>query len=472
MTSNNEQQTFEWILAPGLRKSFDKFIKLYETVFKKPRNKKLLIVHGDPGVGKSLFTHVFETLYRRDRPNVKGHDVKRVNVSALTENLLLSELFGHVQGAFTGADRTKRGLVESAKLLVLEEIGELPKYVQAKLLTFAETGIYYPVGSEHEKRAKDIQIIATTNVEISEKNVRQDFIDRSYLFRVPALHERRGDVLYLLAHLYPDLLKMLVPWQVLAVLTYHWPGNMRELEKFGTMGLSDYHTDDVGDGRAVIKGTTAYCHNNFFAGELILRLRDYFSEMGLDLNFLESTMKKVRLSFNPTFRYSPTSFAGIPSFNKGKKIDPVPMGSFPRIGEIRKIESFEHTIDAIRFLALLMCVRFDAKLNLIDVNAIYSNPRNYSALPMMIPALNIMYGRRGVNWDDILRKAENYAEKRHFSQQSEPDIDLFSMHESNLLKKYYRELLVRSDGNVAEAARKTGMNYRTFRSRLKKYDIS
>ncbi len=222
-----------WIIPPGLISTVHSFISLYKTLGdNSPEMKRPpLMITGDTGVGKSLFVHIYETLYREDQPQREGIPEKRVvriNAAAFNENLILSELFGHVRGAFTGASRQKEGLVETADLLIIEEIGELSREVQAKLLTFIEDGYYYPVGSVQAKTAKDIQIVATTNKK--KEDFRSDFYNRFFHFRVPSLHERREDVICHLAFLYPRLIRELIPSELMSLVAYNWPGNVREVE--------------------------------------------------------------------------------------------------------------------------------------------------------------------------------------------------------------------------------------------------
>ncbi len=107
-----------------------------------------------------------------------------MNIASLNENLIESELFGHLRGAFTGAIRDKKGLIVEARdgILILEEIGVLPRSVQAKLLTFVEDGDYRRVGDETVLHAKNVQIIGTTNKELDDKWFMQDFLDRFIFF--------------------------------------------------------------------------------------------------------------------------------------------------------------------------------------------------------------------------------------------------------------------------------------------------
>lgn len=116
----------EWLITPGLRSHVEDFIFLYEHLKTKQARKYPIMIMGDRGVGKSLFVHIYKTLYEKDNP---GKKVVRLNAASLTETLVDSELFGHVKGAFTGATSNKNGLVVEADLLILEEVGELPKFV-------------------------------------------------------------------------------------------------------------------------------------------------------------------------------------------------------------------------------------------------------------------------------------------------------------------------------------------------------
>lgn len=452
----------KWILPPGLQKPFEMFIELYETVFKKPRSRKLLLIHGDPGVGKSLFTYAFERLYRRDRSHINDDDVKRVNVSALSENLVESELFGHIRGAFSGALRDKMGLVETAKLLILEEIGELPKYVQAKLLTIIEDGIYYRVGSEKARYAKDIQIIATTNVELNEKNVRKDFLDRCYTFYVPAIHARRDDIIYILAHDYFELARQLLPSQVLAVMAYNWPGNMREIEKFGVM-----------------RGKTLYCNSDFYISPSLNELRSILYKMGIESSVVSSVLRKGRLSFNDSHRDERDDFDSRPALSDIKRLQLQQYdNAFPEIGVIEKTEILEQVIEGVMTLSHLLYVDYQADINLIDTTKVYKTPKYVMAhngffYPRLggFPLVRVAGKKAEAVWNDCMRRSADYLREKLYGTPKKSELNPLVLSEENLLKTYYKTLLLRTEGNIAKAARLAGMNDRTFRSRLKKYDI-
>jgi len=174
---------------------------------------------------------------RRDKP------FRPINCAGLSETLLESELFGHVRGAFTGATGDRKGLFEIADkgTLLLDEIGDMPLNMQAKLLRFLEDGIVIPVGS-HKAVAVDVRVISATNHDltelIEEKKFRQDlyFRIKGVSISLPALRERTEDI--------PDLVDYFlreataetgcevagVTDAAMAILaSYDWPGNIRQL---------------------------------------------------------------------------------------------------------------------------------------------------------------------------------------------------------------------------------------------------
>lgn len=215
-----------WIVPPGLADYMELFVAHYEAA----KGQPILIV-GPTGVGKKFFIYLFKKLYREKN---KIGPIREVNCSHLDVNLARSELFGYIKGAFTGAVKDTPGFVETAHggALILEEIGELPKPVQAKLLTFIETGGFYRVGDTKKERSSDVQIIGSTN---NTEDLREDFRARFLEFQIPPLYMRREDILYYLYAKFPDLVKSLTPWEVLALLCYNYPDNIRGVERMGTM---------------------------------------------------------------------------------------------------------------------------------------------------------------------------------------------------------------------------------------------
>jgi transcriptional regulator with AAA-type ATPase domain len=260
----------KFFIPPGLMGAVDTFEDHYKVA-----NGEPILIIGQTGVGKSLFLHIFERLYREEHKDKKRHPIIKVNCAHFggDPNLVRSELFGHRKGAFTGALNNKKGFVEIANggVLILEEIGDLPPDTQAALLTFIETGEYYPVGFDIEQNNKpkdkkerenplpstesvmfsaeypleydnkqktlepksaNVRVVGLTN---RDKKMRKDLKYRFFPFYVPPIHKRREDILYYLCAMFPDLFYSLKPYEILTLLTYNWPGNVREIEKVGRL---------------------------------------------------------------------------------------------------------------------------------------------------------------------------------------------------------------------------------------------
>jgi DNA-binding NtrC family response regulator len=199
---------------------------------------RTVLITGETGAGKELVARAFH----RAGPRAQKKFVT-INCSAVVETLFESELFGHARGAFTGATDNKPGLFEVAHggTLLLDEIGELPHIMQAKLLRVLETGEVQRVGSV-EPRKVDVHVLAATNrdlrAESSSGRFRTDLYYRLNVVevRVPSLHERREDVPYLTAAFIRDsasrLRKRLVgvtPAAERRLVNATWTGNIREL---------------------------------------------------------------------------------------------------------------------------------------------------------------------------------------------------------------------------------------------------
>ncbi len=220
----------------GKSKRFLDVLKLAEHVA--PTDSTVLI-QGESGTGKEVIARYLHNLStRNDGPFMS------INCGALPENLLESELFGHVKGSFTGAVRDKQGLFAAARggSFFLDEVGEMPASLQVKLLRVLQEREAIPVGAT-EAIPVDVRIIAATNRDLEEEirrgNFRSDLFYRLNVIAVnlPPLRERRDDLILLIEALLQNLAvetgtepKALAAEALDAVMVYEWPGNVRELE--------------------------------------------------------------------------------------------------------------------------------------------------------------------------------------------------------------------------------------------------
>src|SRR5580700_10239545 len=202
-----------------------------------PTDARVLIL-GESGTGKELVAGALHCLSDR-----RHASYVRINCAAIPETLLESELFGHEKGAFTGALKQKAGRVEEADggSIFLDEIADMSRPLQAKLLRFLEDGTFTRVGGTQELRV-DVRLIAATNRDIIEairqNEFREDLFHRLNVvqFRLPPLRERQQDVLLLanhfLKHFATSIKKPARKFSRSAqqkLLSHHWPGNVREL---------------------------------------------------------------------------------------------------------------------------------------------------------------------------------------------------------------------------------------------------
>ena len=220
----------------GKSRRFMDVLKLAEVVA--PTDSTVLI-QGESGTGKEVIARYIHNLSgRADGPFMS------INCGALPENLLESELFGHVKGSFTGAVRDKQGLFAAARggTFFLDEVGEMPPSLQIKLLRVLQEREVIPVGAT-ETIPVDVRIVAATNRDLEEEVRRGHF--RSALFyrlnvialELPSLRDRRDDLVLLIDHFFQELAaeresapKALSSEALDAVMVYDWPGNVRELQ--------------------------------------------------------------------------------------------------------------------------------------------------------------------------------------------------------------------------------------------------
>jgi len=214
-------------------------IEVLELLERAAEFKTTVLLTGESGTGKEVLARAIHAQSgRRDEAFVG------VNCGAIPENLLESELFGHARGAFTGADRARRGLFVEADggTLFLDEIGELPPALQVKLLRALQEEEVRPVG-ESKPRRVDVRVLAATardlEADVAEGRFRQDLFYRLNVVRVrvPPLRERREDIPLLVDHFlahFRDTLGRPVRGMsdeaLDTLVAYPWPGNVRELE--------------------------------------------------------------------------------------------------------------------------------------------------------------------------------------------------------------------------------------------------
>ena len=230
----------------GTRYSYDSMIgkskpmqELYGLLDKIRNSESTVLIQGENGTGKELIARAIH--YNSPR---KDSQFVTVNCSAFNENLLDSELFGHVKGSFTGAIKDKKGLFEAADkgTLFLDEIGDMPPSMQVKLLRVIQEGTLTPVGGL-EPRKVDVRVVAATNKDLKEMvedgTFREDLYYRINVINlvVPPLRDRKEDIMVLVDHfLSRGCKEKNIPIKQFAKRTlekafdYPWPGNIRELE--------------------------------------------------------------------------------------------------------------------------------------------------------------------------------------------------------------------------------------------------
>jgi DNA-binding NtrC family response regulator len=212
-----------------------------ETAVKFAPTDLSVVILGESGVGKENFARIIHQYSSR-----KNNNFFVVNCGALAKELVNSELFGHVKGAFTGSTETRKGYFEDANggTLFLDEIAELPLESQALLLRVLQSGEYRKVGSNKVEHT-DVRIVAATNVNLYEAVKRGKFREDLYFrlsaaqIRIPALRDRKDDIYLLFRKFTSDFSETsgmckisLRPDAIRLLTSYRWPGNVRQLMGF------------------------------------------------------------------------------------------------------------------------------------------------------------------------------------------------------------------------------------------------
>ncbi|WP_172684019.1 sigma-54 interaction domain-containing protein [Desulfosarcina cetonica] len=225
--------------------------KVYQLILNAAAADANVIIYGESGTGKELVARAIHDLSDRS----SGAFVP-VNCGAIPENLFESEFFGYRKGAFSGAAQTKAGYLDTADhgTLFLDELGEINQSMQVKLLRAIEGGGYTPLGSSAVHKP-DIRIVAATNRNlsqmVSEGQIREDFFYRIHIIpiQLPPLRERKEDLPLLIDHFLKQENDSKHPPRISghtldALLNYHWPGNIRELQnvlhRYVTLGQLDF----------------------------------------------------------------------------------------------------------------------------------------------------------------------------------------------------------------------------------------
>jgi len=209
--------------------------ELFRLVPKVAQSNSNVLITGESGSGKELVAAALHNLSNRKEKNFVT-----INCAAFPEGLLESELFGHMKGSFTGAMYNKQGLFEIADggSVLLDEVGEMPTSLQAKLLRVLENGIFRRVGGTTDIKV-DVRVISATNKELNEEisagRFREDLFYRLNVVpvNIPPLRERKEDIPLLIDHFLrktSNSPKRITPEAMKLLMDYSWKGNVRELE--------------------------------------------------------------------------------------------------------------------------------------------------------------------------------------------------------------------------------------------------
>ncbi len=214
-------------------------LELFEVIERVAQTDSTVLVRGETGTGKELVAHAVHECSRRS-----SKPFRAINCATLTPELLASELFGHVRGAFTGAVRDHEGLFAQANTgtIFLDEIAELPLVLQSQLLRVLQERSFVPVGGT-KPESVDVRLVAATNkalrTEVAEGRFREDLMYRVRVIPIflPPLVDRKGDVESLLWKFIDDFnahglrkIESISQDALMAIRDYSWPGNIRELQ--------------------------------------------------------------------------------------------------------------------------------------------------------------------------------------------------------------------------------------------------
>jgi PAS domain S-box-containing protein len=284
--------------------------------------KSVILLLGESGVGKDYLAK-----YIHERSSYSSGRYFSVNCTAIPSELAESELFGHEAGAFTGAGRQKRGLLELAEggTLLLNEIGELSPALQAKFLTFLDTRTFTRVGGERKIKV-NARILAATNrdleQEISNGRFRSDLFYRLNVFslRIPPLRERMEDLPILVTQLLHALARELqmsstpelTTGEMAKLYNYHWPGNIRELRNVLERAL-------ILSGEGIIKVDIEQCGDRASTSTKALKIAE-ISTLSDSVENLSRSMIEDALTRSQGRKELAASFLGVSRYALRRRI--------------------------------------------------------------------------------------------------------------------------------------------------------
>lgn len=303
MTINKtpKEQTLKF---EGLKSESPLMKPLFDSIKRIATFKTTVLLVGESGTGKELFAKSIHD--NSDRAN--KHFVA-INCGALPEHLIESELFGHRKGSFTDATKDKKGLFEEATggTIFLDEIGELPIHLQAKLLRVLQESCIRPVGSEEQIKI-DVRVIAATLRDLEQDAIEGRFRD-DLLYRlnvvtldIPPLRNRKEDINDLCSFLIKKLSKKLnlkpIPLTestLKSLIEYDWPGNIRELENYleRALILCDQKEIKISDLPAKIfihEANSSLATQNNFLDNLSIK----FHAKNLEIELIKLALKKTK----------------------------------------------------------------------------------------------------------------------------------------------------------------------------------
>jgi transcriptional regulator with AAA-type ATPase domain len=491
----------KYFIPPELMDVVDLFEDHYKVADKEP-----ILIIGPTGVGKSLFLHIFEKLYREEHQDEKKHPIIKANCAHFggDPNMVRSELFGHKKGAYTGAISNKKGFVEMANngILILEEIGDLPPDTQAALLTFIETGEYYCVGYDNSKSQNvappkaNVQIIGLTN---RVDNLREDLKYRFFPFELKPIYNHRSDILHYVYAMFPDLFDSITPHEIFTIMSYNWPGNIREIKRECRLMLR-YREQKKRNSDSY----TSYQVRNFnFKKSGNFKHIDfmYYRLPFDDRRFLDSIMNNYQIDLCETL------YSGV-VFNIDDSMITLRQKVSERYG-LRftyDMKSFEKAYEGLTtYCTLFYCFPEQSDdLAFLDRDGVFLHPdedvkypkgkkRNYLKLRK-----SIFEGFSGIQLPKRTLFPEGVNEIQHFIvelRKSYPDntflansdyekeeeeeeeekknkaFDISSFKVDDLLKLYYQSVLDRAQGVQSKGADIAGQPYQTFRDNLRRYEI-